>query len=169
MGETSRKTPVWLNRYAIEADKIILTGGVVYHFLAGYGGGRKSLVPGIAGKETINTNHCNALNPGFGEGINENVYSGNLSKLNPFHDDLEEAAAMAKPAYLLNVVANSDQQIIAAFAGDWIKAHKAATELVDSIDGVYVDERADLVIVQEDSQKILIYIKLQKHYQILKL
>ena len=146
MGETSRKTPVWLNRYAIEADKIILTGGVVYHFLAGYGGGRKSLVPGIAGKETINTNHCNALNPGFGEGINENVYSGNLSKLNPFHDDLEEAAAMAKPAYLLNVVANSDQQIIAAFAGDWIKAHKAATELVDSIDGVYVDERADLVI-----------------------
>ncbi len=146
MGETSRKTPVWLNRYAIEADKIILTGGVVYHFLAGYGGGRKSLVPGIAGKETINTNHCNALNPGFGEGINENVYSGNLSKSNPFHDDLEEAAAMAKPAYLLNVVANSDQQIIAAFAGDWIKAHKAATELVDSIDGVYVDERADLVI-----------------------
>ena len=95
MGETSRKTPVWLNRYAIEADKIILTGGVVYHFLAGYGGGRKSLVPGIAGKETINTNHCNALNPGFGEGINENVYSGNLSKSNPFHDDLEEAAAMA--------------------------------------------------------------------------
>ena len=83
MGETSRKTPVWLNRYAIEADKIILTGGVVYHFLAGYGGGRKSLVPGIAGKETINTNHCNALNPGFGEGINENVYSGNLSKSPP--------------------------------------------------------------------------------------
>ena len=146
MGETSRKTPVWLNKYAIDADKIILTGGVVYHFLAGYGGGRKSLVPGIAGKETINTNHCNALNPGFGQGINENVYSGNLSKENPFHDDLEEAAAMAKPAYLLNVVANSDQQIIAAFAGDWIKAHKAATELVDSIDGIYVDERADLVI-----------------------
>ena len=55
MGETSRKTPVWLNKYAIDADKIILTGGVVYHFLAGYGGGRKSLVPGIAGKETINT------------------------------------------------------------------------------------------------------------------
>ena len=146
MGETSRKTPVWLNRYAIEADKIILTGGVVYHFLAGYGGGRKSLVPGIAGKETINTNHCNALNPGFGNGTNENACSGNLSKSNPFHDDLEEAAAMAKPAYLLNVVANSDQEIIAAFAGDWIKAHKAATELVDSIDGVYVDERAVLVI-----------------------
>ena len=146
MGETSRKTPVWLNKYAIEADKIILTGGVVYHFLAGYGGGRKSIVPGIAGKETINTNHCNALNPGFGEGINKNVYSGNISKSNPFHDDLEEAAAMAKPAYLLNVVANSEQEIIAAFAGDWIKAHKAATALVDSIDGIYVNEKADLVI-----------------------
>ena len=146
MGETSRKTPVWLNKYAIEADKIILTGGVVYHFLAGFGGGRKSIVPGIAGRETINTNHCNALNPGFGNGANVNACSGNLSKDNPFHDDLEEAAAMAKPAYLLNVVANSNQEIIAAFAGDWIKAHKAATELVDSIDGVYVDERTPLVI-----------------------
>ncbi len=146
MGTTSRNTPVWLNKHAIDADKIILTGGVVYHFLAGYGGGRKSLVPGIAGKETINTNHCNALNPGFGQGANANACSGNLSKTNPFHDDLEEAAAMAKPAYLLNVVANSNQEIIAAFAGDWIKAHKAATELVDSIDGVYVDERTPLVI-----------------------
>ena len=146
MGETSRKTPVWLNKYAIEADKIILTGGVVYHFLAGFGGGRKSIVPGIAGRETINTNHCNALNPGFGNGANVNACSGNLSKTNPFHDDLEEAAAMAKPAYLLNVVANSNQEIIAAFAGDWIEAHKAATELVDSIDGVYVDERTPLVI-----------------------
>ena len=146
MGETSRKTPVWLNKYAIEADKIILTGGVVYHFLAGFGGGRKSIVPGIAGRETINTNHCNALNPGFGNGANVNACSGNLSKDNPFHDDLEEAAAMAKPAYLLNVVANSNQEIIAAFAGDWIEAHKAATELVDSIDGVYVDERTPLVI-----------------------
>lgn len=146
MGETSRKTPVWLNKYAIEADKIILTGGVVYHLLAGYGGGRKSIVPGIAGKETININHSNALNPGFGNGTNPNACAGNLSKSNPFHDDLEEAAAMAKPAYLLNVVANSDQQIIAAFAGDWIEAHKAATKLVDSIDGVYVKERTPLVI-----------------------
>lgn len=146
MGETSRKTPVWLNKYAIEADKIILTGGVVYHLLAGYGGGRKSIVPGIAGKETININHSNALNPGFGQGTNPNACAGNLSKSNPFHDDLEEAAAMAKPAYLLNVVANSNQEIIAAFAGDWIEAHKAATKLVDSIDGVYVEERTPLVI-----------------------
>ena len=87
MRETSRKTPVWLNRYAIEADKIILTGGVVYHFLAGYGGGRKSLVPGIAGKETINTNHCNALNRGIGVGINENVNSGIKTKSNTLHYD----------------------------------------------------------------------------------
>lgn len=146
MGTTSRNTPVYLNKFAMECDKIILTGGVVYHFLAGYGGGRKSIIPGIAGKETINVNHCNALNAGFGNGSNANVCSGNLTEENPFHMDLQEGAAMAKPAYLLNVVANSDQEIIAAFAGDWLEAHIEATKLVDSIDGVYVDSRQPLVI-----------------------
>ena len=146
LGATSRGTPVWLNSYAMSYDKLILTGGVVYHFLAGYGGGRKSVVPGIAGRETINTNHNNALNPGFGSGSNPMVKSANLSPSNPFHADLEEAAAMAKPCYLLNVVADEHYNIIGAFAGDWIKAHRAAAELVDSMDGVFVKERTPLVI-----------------------
>jgi nickel-dependent lactate racemase len=146
MGTSRRGTPVWLNSYAMECDKLILTGGVVYHFLAGFGGGRKSVVPGIAGRETINTNHCNALNPGFGSGSNPNACSGNLSGTNPFHDDLEECAAFAKPAYLLNVVADANQRIVAAYAGDWIKAHRKATELVESMDGVKAEKRCQLVI-----------------------
>lgn len=146
MGTTSRGTPVWLNSYAMSCDKLILTGGVVYHFLAGYGGGRKSVVPGIAGRETINTNHNLALNPGFGKGTNPLVRSANLSDSNPFHADLEEAASMAKPCYLLNVVADDQHHIIGAFAGDWIQAHREAARLVDSIDGVLVDKPAPLVL-----------------------
>lgn len=146
VGTTSRGTPVWLNRAALDCDRLILTGGVVYHFLAGYGGGRKSIVPGIAYIDTILHNHNFALNPGIGSGANPDVHSGNLEASNPFHSDMEEAAAFAKPDFLLNVVADSNQNITAAFAGHWIAAHRAACALVHKMDGVHVKRRADLVI-----------------------
>lgn len=146
MGTTSRGTPVWLDSYAMSCDKIILTGGVVYHFLAGFGGGRKSIVPGIAGRETINTNHNNALNKGLGSGSNPRVCNGNMSDDNPFHSDLMECAAFAKPAYLLNVVVDDNYQIVGAFAGDWRKAHAEATKLVEQLDGVPIPHRTPLVI-----------------------
>ena len=146
MGTTSRGTPVWLDSYAMACDKIILTGGVVYHFLAGFGGGRKSIVPGIAGRETINTNHNNALNKGLGSGSNPRACNGNMTDSNPFHSDLMECAAFAKPAYLLNVVVDDNYQIVGAFAGDWREAHAAATKLVQQLDGVPIPRRTQLVI-----------------------
>ena len=146
MGTTSRGTPVWLNSYAMACDKLILTGGVVYHFLAGFGGGRKSVVPGIAGRETINTNHNNALNHGLGSGSNPRVCNGNMSDDNPFHSDLMECAAFAKPAYLLNVIVDDNYQIVGAFAGDWQKAHEKAAKVVKQLDGVAIPRRAPLVI-----------------------
>ena len=146
VGATSRGTPVWLNRHAMECDKILLTGGVVYHFLAGFGGGRKSIVPGIAGRQTINTNHNNALNKGLGSGSNPRVCNGNMTDDNPFHSDLMECAAFAKPAYLLNVIVDDDYQIVGAFAGDWRLAHEAATRAVQRLDGVPIPCRAPLVI-----------------------
>lgn len=146
VGTTSRGTPVWLDKRAMDCDHIILTGGVVYHFLAGFGGGRKSIVPGIAGRETIMKNHSLALNPGMGSGTNPAVRSGNLSQSNPFHMDLMEACAMAHPSFLLNVVVDDNQQIISAFAGNWETAHRAACELVDRMYGVPVAEKTPLVI-----------------------
>ena len=146
MGTSSRGTPVWLNSYAMACDKIILTGGVVYHFLAGFGGGRKSIVPGIAERETINTNHNNALNKGMGSGSNPRVCNGNMGEDNPFHSDLVECASFAKPAYLLNVIVDDNYQIVGAFAGDWQKAHAAAAKTVEQLDGVSVPCRAPLVI-----------------------
>lgn len=146
MGTTSRGTPVWLNSHAMACDKIILTGGVVYHFLAGFGGGRKSVVPGIAGRETINTNHNNALNHGLGSGSNPRVCNGNMGEDNPFHSDLMECAAFAKPAYLLNVFVDDNYQIVGAFAGDWQKAHEAAAKAVEQLDGVPIPRRTPLVI-----------------------
>ena len=146
VGTTSYGTPVWLDRRALECDKLILTGGVVYHFMAGFGGGRKSVLPGIAGRETIMKNHNLALNPGLGSGSNPAVRSANLEDSNPVHADMMEACAMVNPAFLVNVVVNDSQEIIAAFAGNWITAHRAACDLVNRMYGVPVRERTPLVI-----------------------
>ena len=146
VGTTSQGTPVWLDKRAMECDKIILTGGVVYHFMAGFGGGRKSVLPGIAGRETIMKNHNLALNPGLGNGSNPNVRSANMSADNLVHEDMMEACSLANPTFLVNVVVNDDQQIIAAFAGNWITAHRAACDLVDRMYGVTVREKTPQVI-----------------------
>ena len=146
VGTTSRGTPVWLDKRALKCDHILLTGGVVFHFMAGYGGGRKSILPGISGRETIMKNHNLALNPGLGSGSNPNVRSANMNDTNPVHADMMEACSMVNPTFLVNVVVNDDQEIIAAFAGNWITAHQAACDLVDRMYGVPVREKTPLVI-----------------------
>ena len=146
VGTTTRGTPVWLDKRALACDKIILTGGVVYHFMAGFGGGRKSVLPGIAGRETIMKNHNLALNPGLGNGSNPEVRSANMTDSNPVHADMMEACAMAKPSFLINVVVDDNQKIIGVFAGNWITAHRAACDLVDRMYGVPAKEQTELVI-----------------------
>ena len=146
VGDTSRGTPVWLDKRAMDCDHIILTGGVVFHFMAGFGGGRKSILPGISGRETIMKNHNLALNPGIGNGSNPEVRSANMTEANPVHADMMEACSMVSPTFLVNVVVNDNQQIIAAFAGNWITAHRAACDLVDQMYGVSVREKTPLVI-----------------------
>lgn len=146
VGTTTRGTPVWLDKRALECDHVILTGGVVYHFMAGFGGGRKSILPGISGRETIMKNHNLALNPGLGNGTNPLARSANLSDSNPVHADMMEACAMVNPSFLINVVVNDAQEIIGAFAGNWITAHKAACDMVNKMYGVPVSEKTPMVI-----------------------
>ena len=146
VGTTTRGTPVWLDKRALECDHVILTGGVVYHFMAGFGGGRKSILPGISGRETIMKNHNLALNPGLGNGTNPLARSANLSDSNPVHSDMMEACAMVNPSFLINVVVNDAQEIIGAFAGNWITAHKAACDMVNKMYGVPVSEKTPMVI-----------------------
>ena len=146
VGTTSYGTPVLLDKRALACDHIVLTGGVVYHFMAGCGGGRKSILPGIAGRETIMKNHNLALNPGLGNGSNPEVRSANMTDSNPVHADMMEACAMAKPSFLINVVVDDNQKIIGVFAGNWITAHRAACDLVDRMYGVPAKEQTELVI-----------------------
>lgn len=108
VGRTSYGTPVWLNKTYVDADIRVLTGDITLHYYAGFGGGRKSILPGIAGRETIKKNHALL--------IHEEARTANLNG-NPVHLDMTEAASFAPPDFVLNVVDGGDGTLSAAYAG----------------------------------------------------
>ncbi len=126
VGTTSHRTPVWVNRLVVETDLVIGTGCIIPHVIAGYGGGRKVIVPGAAGAETIRVNHrpANVNAPGVGFCRLE----GNV-----VHEDLMEAARMVGLDYIVNVVWNADGRLVRAVAGDmgaaWLEGVRAAEEM----------------------------------------
>ena len=137
VGETSRGNKVEINRYVVEADKVILTGSIVYHFFVGYGGGRKAVVPGVAAYDTIRFNHSFMLKDG--------AEIGNLTG-NPVHEDILEAVRFVNPDFLLNIVLNDKKEFLGFFTGDYIKAHAEGCRMVDKAYGIPIAERAELVI-----------------------
>ena len=139
IGETKKHgTKVSLNKIFAEADLKILTGDVCFHYYAGYGGGRKSVLPGVSGEETIRHNHAMILNPNAKTGILEG---------NPIHEDMVEAARLAKVNFILNVVTNSKGEVVKAFAGDLEQAFYEGVKVVDEMYRVTVDRKADIVVV----------------------
>lgn len=137
LGKTSFDTPVYINKRVYDADKRILTGSVVYHFFAGFGGGRKALVPGVSSHETIQANHSMMLS--------ESAILGNI-KTNPVHLDQVEGASMLGNNFLLNVILNDKKEFLNVFAGDMIAAHKKACDYVKEVYGVKINEPGDMVI-----------------------
>ncbi|SEP11558.1 nickel-dependent lactate racemase [Propionispora vibrioides] len=146
LGTTSRGVPVTVNRRVVEADRVILTGGICYHPMAGFGGGRKAILPGVSGYDSIQGNHRFCLSKVEGDGVNPHSASGRLND-NEMHLDMMEMAEMVKPDFLFNVVLNPEGEIAAFFAGHWLKAWQAGCKKVEEIYGVPVEQAADLVIV----------------------
>lgn len=120
LGETRFGTPVWMSRRVLAADVRILTGRIVPHYFAGFTGGRKALLPGVAGFETILANHRLSLDPA--SGIHREVAPGSLDA-NPVHLDMLEGAAMARPDFCLNTLLDVRERLVAAVAGDFRAAH----------------------------------------------
>jgi nickel-dependent lactate racemase len=131
-------TMVYVNKVFAESDVKILTGDVGLHYYAGYGGGRKSILPAISGIETIQHNHAALLYPKARTGILEG---------NPIHEDMVEAARLAEPDFILNIVTNSKGELVRAFAGDLEKAHAEGVRLVDEMYKVPIERRAKIVVV----------------------
>ncbi len=134
----SHGNKVFLNPVFAQADIKILLGDVNLHYYAGYGGGRKSVLPGVAGAESIQHNHAMMLNTNARTGVLEG---------NPVNEDMTEAARMAKVDFIVNIVENSKGQMVKAFAGDVEAAFLEAVKLVDEMYKIKVDRRADIVVV----------------------
>ena len=129
---------VYLNRVFAEADVKILTGDVCFHYFAGYGGGRKSVLPAVSGEETIKCNHAMLLHPNAKNGVLEG---------NPVHEDMVEAAKLAKVDFILNVVVNGKGEVVKAFAGDLEQAFYEGVKVVDEMYRIPVDRKAEIVVV----------------------
>lgn len=145
LGRTGRGTEVALNRIAVEADRLILTGGVIYHYIVGYSGGRKSVMPGVASLKTIQQSHLWAMAPKVGDGTSP-LAANMKTHGNPAHEDMMEVAAFAKPDFIVNTVPNLDGEIAGIFAGNWVSAWLQACRMVDDTFGVAIQEPADIVI-----------------------
>lgn len=127
-----------INRLAVEADLLVAEGFIEPHFFAGFSGGRKSVLPGVAGRMTVLANHCSEFiaHPKSRTGILEG---------NPIHEDMLWAAKKANLRYIVNVVLNGEKQVIYAVAGELESAHKKGTDFLSGLCGAKA-EPADIVI-----------------------
>ncbi len=116
----------------------------MHHFFAGYGGGRKSILPGVSGASTITQNHLHTLDP-MEDQSNPLTGCGLLGK-NPVHEDMVEAAAMVAPVFSLNVVCDGEGQHVALVGGHWQKAWEESCRIVNQVAGVPLESKADIVV-----------------------
>ena len=115
-----------INKIAVEADLLVAEGFIEPHFFAGFSGGRKSVLPGVAGRSTVLANHCS-------EFIAHTKSRTGILENNLIHEDMLWAAKQAKLAFIVNVVLNSEKKPIFAVAGDLEKAHKKGTDFISSL------------------------------------
>lgn len=145
LGTTAGGIPVAVNRRVAEAQRVIVTGTVGFHYFAGFGGGRKAMVPGVAARATCMASHFAIFNSSPRRGKHPKAIPGVLEG-NPVHQNLLEAARMLRCDLLFNTVLSPDKQIIGAYAGELEQAHLAACRQVQQFYEVDA-ERADLAII----------------------
>jgi nickel-dependent lactate racemase len=139
IGISKNGTEMLVNKMAMEADKIVIIGSVEPHYFAGYTGGRKAFLPGIASYKTIEQNHKLALN-----------MSAQAMALdeNPVHRDMEDAIQKLKEKeiFAIMTVLDRENRIYAATAGDISESFSAAIPKSDEVFSVEINEKADVIV-----------------------
>lgn len=115
--------PCVIDKLAAEADLLIAEGFIEPHFFAGFSGGRKSVLPGICDQVTVLGNHCSRF-------IDSDRSRTGILDGNPMHEDMLAAARLAKLAYIVNVVIDEEKKTVAAFAGNYVTAHRAGCDFL---------------------------------------
>jgi nickel-dependent lactate racemase len=138
LGTTNRGTPVMLNRNYMNADIKILTGDITLHYYAGFGGGRKSILPGISSRETIKKNHALL--------VDKRAKTTNVEN-NPVHLDMSEAASFAPPDFVINTVADASGYLMDAYAGEMNAVFLKGAEVAKELFCLETDDLFDILLV----------------------
>jgi nickel-dependent lactate racemase len=139
VGRTSLGNRVWINRNFLAADVHIVVGGIKIHNIAGYGGGAKSVLPGVAGFDTIRYNHRVLADH------NKTALPGRIFH-NDVRQDMEEGARLARVDFSVQLVINGRRKVCGVFAGDVIESHRAACRTANRNYRTTVVKNADVVI-----------------------
>ena len=139
LGKSKFGCDVYLNKDYVEADFRIVTGFIEPHFFAGFSGGPKGIMPGIAGIDTIMTFHNARM---IGDPL---ATWGNMVN-NPVQDMTREINGLCKPHFMLNVTLNKQKEITNVFAGELYEAHDQGCAFVKEHAMVRCEERFDVVI-----------------------
>jgi len=137
LGNLKSGNKLWVNPMVSDIDFIITTGVIVPHYFAGFSGGRKSILPGICGRKTIEANHANMVHP--------NARAGNL-KGNPVHQEMQEAAEKVGVDFNINVVIDKNHKIVEIVAGELLTSWLQGVEVCKQIYICPIEKKADVVI-----------------------
>ncbi len=137
LGKLKSGIKLWANPIISETDFIITTGVIVPHYFAGFSGGRKSILPGICGRRTIEDNHSKMVYP--------DSRAGNL-KGNPVHEEMQEAAEKVGVDFNINVVTDENHKIIEMAAGELLTSWQYGVEVCKQIYICPIKKKAEVVI-----------------------
>jgi len=137
IGTTKSGNQVFIFKKVLDADFVIATGNLEFHYFAGFSGGAKAVAPGICGRSTIANNHKHFLDSGAKAGKIEG---------NPIREEIEEIGEMVGINFMVNAVLNSYKKVVKVVAGDVTKAHREGAEYTSNIFGLKIDKLADIVI-----------------------
>jgi nickel-dependent lactate racemase len=139
LGRSSLGHDAYVNAEYMRASVKILTGFIEPHFFAGFSGGPKAVLPGLADQRSVLANHG-------AEMIQDPRATWGVTEGNPIWEEMREVALMTSPTFLFNVALNRDKQVTGVFAGDLLQAHAAGTELLRSTALVPVPSPFDIVV-----------------------
>ena len=144
-GKTESGMTVEFNSALKEFSRVFLTGGITFHYFAGFTGGRKSICPGLASAKTIEATHMLALDFETG-GRRAGVRTGALDG-NAVHEECERVASFVAPAFSINTIVNEKKEAVRLYAGDWRLAHRSACDYYLDRFSVPIASKRDVVIV----------------------
>ncbi|THB72438.1 MAG: nickel-dependent lactate racemase [Desulfobacteraceae bacterium] len=153
VGNTGLGTRVEITREAVDADHIIIFGGVLHHMAAGFGGGRKYILPGIAGYDSIQQNHALAMQP---DGSAHPMVRQAQLDGNPLHEDMMQAADLflkGKTCTYVAVAANGEGEIFYADTGDLHTTFQNGCDILNQTCCVKVPEKGDFALISAGGQK----------------